>query len=82
MKWTPQKILDRKIDSVINGYSPTKVDNMLDEIINDYEEYDKTILNLNNEIKSLQNEIKKLQTHLSLHEQNETKEKINNESIE
>ncbi|WP_022935166.1 DivIVA domain-containing protein [Mesomycoplasma moatsii] len=44
-----KKILDKKFDSVINGYSPSNVDSFLDSIINDLENIEKTIEKLNSE---------------------------------
>ena len=53
MKLTKEKILNEKFESVINGYSPTRVDLFLDSIIQDYDEY-------NNKIKELETQNQEL----------------------
>lgn len=68
MKLNPQKILDKQFESIINGYSPTKVDKFLDDVISDYNYMINEIEKLNNQIKekeetivSLKNKIKDLE---------------------
>ncbi len=46
MKLNYKKIVDKKFESVINGYSPTQVDTYLDLICSDYILYDKKLLEL------------------------------------
>ena len=41
-----KKILDKKFDSVINGYSPSNVDRFLDSIINDLKNKKKNLFHL------------------------------------
>lgn len=60
MKLNLKKILDKKFETVINGYSPTQVDAFLDLICSDYNEYNDIISSLNLEINKLNKEINKL----------------------
>ena len=53
MKLSPKKILETKFDAVINGYSPTKVDQFLDLIVSDYKE----MIQENNQLKKLTKEL-------------------------
>lgn len=84
MKLSPKKILDKKFESMINGYSPTKVDKFLDDVINDYNfmlsEIDQlnklikekeNIINENNKIiNQLENEIIELKSKYEIDEKN------------
>lgn len=55
MRLTAKKILDKKFENVINGYSPTKVDQYLDMIIQDYKEMEEKIKSLEQEVEELKN---------------------------
>ena len=44
MKKCIEKIIDKKFDSVINGYSPLKVDIFLDSIISDLKQFEEDFL--------------------------------------
>lgn len=57
MKLNIKKIVDKKMETVINGYSPTQVDMFLDEVCSDYIEYNEKIMNLNSEIETLNSQI-------------------------
>lgn len=65
MKLNLKKILDKKFETVINGYSPTQVDTFLDLICFDYNEYNEIISLLNLEINKLSEEINKLNKDIS-----------------
>lgn len=54
MKLNPKKILEKKFDSVINGYNPKNVDEFLDQIIEDYIEMQNIIDELKSKIKELE----------------------------
>ncbi|MGL5617690.1 MAG: DivIVA domain-containing protein [Metamycoplasmataceae bacterium] len=56
MKLSYKKIVDKKFETVINGYSPTQVDMFLDKICLDYMEYEKRISELELEVENLRNE--------------------------
>ncbi|MGL4251952.1 MAG: DivIVA domain-containing protein, partial [Metamycoplasmataceae bacterium] len=56
MKLSYKKIVDKKFETVINGYSPTQVDMFLDKICLDYMDYEKRIEELEAEIENLRNE--------------------------
>ncbi len=43
LKHSPRSILNQQFNVDFKGYSPIEVDRFLDEIIRDYEEFDKTI---------------------------------------
>jgi len=43
LKHSPRSILNQQFNVDFKGYSPIEVDRLLDEIIRDYEEFDKTI---------------------------------------
>lgn len=55
MKLDPKKILEKKFENVINGYNPRKVDQFLDQVIEDYIEMQNTIDELKTKIKELEN---------------------------
>ena len=81
MKLSPKKILETKFDAVINGYSPTKVDQFLDLIIDDYNELIQENLQLKEKINILEAKIEKLE-HLILKQESEKQELTNNEVSE
>lgn len=58
MKLSPKKILETKFDPVINGYSPTKVDQFLDLIIEDYEQMIKENQQLKESVENLEAQVK------------------------
>lgn len=73
-----KKIVDKKFESVINGYSPSNVDSFLDSIIKDIEllylsinEQNEKINNLKEEIKSLKSENNKLESDIKHLKNNE-----------
>ena len=78
MKLSPKKILETKFDAVINGYSPTKVDQFLDLIIDDYNELIQENLQLKEKINILETKIEKLE-HLILKQELEKQKLTNNE---
>lgn len=78
MKLSPKKILETKFDAVINGYSPTKVDQFLDLIIDDYNELIQENLQLKEKINILETKIEKLE-HLILKQESEKQKLTNNE---
>ena len=73
MKLNPKKILEVKFDAVINGYSPTKVDQFLDLICADYEEFAAEIQSLKEENKSLKEKLKKKDQQIKKLEQQNAK---------
>lgn len=80
MKLNYKKIVDKKFEAVINGYSPTQVDIYLDKICLDYIEYDKKILELEAEIENFKNENIKLKNELATKE-NELNSKNKNTNL-
>ncbi|MGL5205419.1 MAG: DivIVA domain-containing protein [Metamycoplasmataceae bacterium] len=56
MKLSYKKIVDKKFETVINGYSPTQVDMFLDKICLDYIEYEKLIGEQEAELENLRHE--------------------------
>ena len=78
MKLSPKKILETKFDAVINGYSPTKVDQFLDLIIDDYNELIQENLQLKEKNNLLEAKIEKLE-HLILKQESEKQKLTNNE---
>ena len=86
MKLNPKKILETKFDAVINGYSPTKVDQFLDLIIEDYNEMIQENMQLKEKIKILETQMKKKQMtiekleQLFLKQELEKQESTNNEN--
>lgn len=84
MKNYIKKILDKKFESVINGYSPYNVDSFLDSIISDFQtinkEKEEMILNinsLNKIIENLKEENAHLQKIVQQYKNNEMNEKKN-----
>lgn len=78
MKLSPKKILETKFDTVINGYSPTKVDQFLDLIIDDYNELIQENLQLKEKNNLLEAKIEKLE-HLILKQESEKQKLTSNE---
>lgn len=83
MKLNPKKILETKFDAVINGYSPTKVDQFLDLIIEDYEQMIKenqqlkeAVENLEAQIKLQKQELEKLKLLNQVNQANEIVEEL------
>ncbi|MGL5204836.1 MAG: DivIVA domain-containing protein [Metamycoplasmataceae bacterium] len=64
MKLNYKKIVEKKFETVINGYSPTQVDMFLDKICLDYMEYEKRINEFSLEVENLRNENISLTEHL------------------
>ena len=81
MKLTYKKIVNKKFETVINGYSPTQVDIYLDLVCSDYIEYGETITPLNVEIDALKKEINALKKELKSKEK-EINSKIPTPNIE
>lgn len=78
MKLSPKKILETKFDTVINGYSPTKVDQFLDLIIDDYNELIQENLQLKEKNNLLEAKIEKLE-QLFLKQESEKQKLTSNE---
>jgi DivIVA domain-containing protein len=64
MKLTYKKIVNKKFETVINGYSPTQVDIYLDLVCSDYIEHGEIITTLNSEIDAFKKEISNLKKEL------------------
>ncbi|MGL6124928.1 MAG: hypothetical protein ACRC1F_00350 [Metamycoplasmataceae bacterium] len=79
MKLNCKKIVDKKFETVINGYSPTQVDIFFDKICEDYIEYDEKIAKFESEIEALKKENMELKGKLSAKEDelNSKNEKTN-----
>ena len=56
MKLNYKKIVNKKFETVINGYSPTQVDIYLDQVCSDYIEYNESISTLSLEVENLKKE--------------------------
>ncbi len=56
MKLNYKKIVNKKFETVINGYSPTQVDIYLDQVCSDYIEYNESISTLSLEVEDLKKE--------------------------
>ncbi len=50
----PQTIVDQEFDIDFKGYNPEQVDRMLDQIIQDYQTYQKLVTNLRQKITDLE----------------------------
>ena len=53
---SPQSIVDKEFDIDFKGYNPDQVDQLLDQVIQDYQLYEKAITNLkkkNNELEGV-----------------------------
>ncbi|MBP2057088.1 DivIVA domain-containing protein [Lactobacillus colini] len=57
IKLTPENILKKQFRAKMKGYDQEEVDAYLDQIISDYENYDKIIANLQNQIASLNQQL-------------------------
>ena len=73
VKHSVDEILEKQFTVVSRGYDPRQVDAFLDEIIEDYEHYDKVIRDLEkekgelqDEILSLKQEIRNLKTNIEI----------------
>lgn len=64
MKLNYKKIVDKKFESVVNGYSPTQVDIYFDKICSDYIEFENELKILNLEILKLKKEKNDLEIEL------------------
>jgi len=62
LKHSPRSILNQQFNVDFKGYSPIEVDRLLDEIIRDYEEFDKTIETQQSLVLKLQQENARLQS--------------------
>lgn len=62
LKHSPRSILNQQFNVDFKGYSPIEVDRLLDEIIRDYEEFDKTIETQQSFVLKLQQENARLQS--------------------
>ena len=70
---TVQEILDKQFNIDFKGYNAQEVDEFLDLVIHDYQQYDEklkectdTLLKYENTIESLKNQISDLQSRLNL----------------
>jgi DivIVA domain len=70
---TPKDIYDAQFDKKMRGFDPEQVDEMLDDIIRDYETYQEEILNLREENEFLRSKIAKMQSQPNSAESGETK---------
>lgn len=62
-----KKILDKKFDSVINGYSPSSVDSFLDIIIEEIKQIDTELESFKTKNEQMEEQFKKLkQTNVEL----------------
>ena len=61
---TPQEILDKEFKIDARGYRPQEVDQFLDDVINDYNEFINEIKDLKKEIAFLNDENNKLKNEL------------------
>ena len=61
---TPQEILDKDFKVDVRGFNPKEVDQFLDAIIGDYEEFIKIIKEKDTEISELQEEIMSLKAEI------------------
>ena len=77
VKEISKKILDKKFESVINGYSPSIVDNFLDNIIADLKNIDFELTSVTTDRDILIDENKKLKDKIKQLEQ-----ELNNKNIE
>lgn len=77
VKEISKKILDKKFESVINGYSPSSVDNFLDNIIADLKNVDFELTSVTTDCDLLIDENKKLKDKIKQLEQ-----ELNNKNIE
>ncbi len=77
VKEISKKILDKKFESVINGYSPSSVDNFLDNIIADLKNIDFKLTSVTTDRDILIDENKKLKDKIKQLEQ-----ELNNKNIE
>lgn len=77
VKEISKKILDKKFESVINGYSPSSVDNFLDNIIADLKNIDFELTSVTTDRDILIDENKKLKDKIKQLEQ-----ELNNKNIE
>lgn len=57
VKLSPKQIVEKRFKTAIKGYNAKEVDAFLDEIIQDYEAYEKTIADLKSENKRLIDQI-------------------------
>lgn len=62
IKLSAKKILDKDFKTGIRGYSQDEVDQFLDEIINDYENFEKALLKKQEEINLLKQELEQAES--------------------
>ena len=81
---TPQEILDKDFKVDVRGFNPKEVDQFLDVIIGDYEEFikiikekDTEVSELQEEIMNLKAEIRSLKTNLDIAKSGEKREVTN-----
>lgn len=63
IKLTAKKILDKDFKTGIRGYSQDEVDQFLDEIITDYENFEKALLKKQEEINLLKQELEQAESN-------------------
>ncbi|MCK8606527.1 cell division regulator GpsB [Apilactobacillus ozensis] len=65
MQLNPTDILQKEFKQKMRGYDPAEVDNFLDEVIKDYENFDNVLQNLKNENNQLKSRITDLNNQLA-----------------
>lgn len=63
IKLSAKKILDKDFKTGMRGYSQDEVDQFLDEIITDYENFEKTLLKKQEEINLLKQELEQAESN-------------------
>lgn len=63
IKLSAKKILDKDFKTGLRGYSQDEVDQFLDEIINDYENFEKALLKKQEEINLLKQELEQAESN-------------------
>lgn len=61
-KYSSESLLNIKFEKDVKGYNPLQVDQTLDEVIEDYKNYETEIASLSNELAKLTKELEVLKT--------------------
>lgn len=64
MNLTAEEVYSKEFHVDLKGYSPVEVDEFLDQVIEDYQEYDEKIKDLNEAVTRYEEKIKELQQEL------------------
>ncbi|WP_413627300.1 cell division regulator GpsB [Fructilactobacillus vespulae] len=64
IKFTPKDILQKEFKQKMRGYDPTDVDSFLDEVIKDYENFNKVVSNKDQELSQLHSENQQLKSKI------------------